>query len=71
MDDKVLDLLGTIGYNGVPSKENRNSVKKIIEYVLTSQIHVHNQICRCYPLIIYYITGQNLLVLFEIGQYWG
>ena len=31
MEDKVLDILGTVGYNGVPSRENRNTVKKIIE----------------------------------------
>ena len=31
MVDKVLDILGTVGYNGVPSRENTESVKKIIE----------------------------------------
>lgn len=33
MDDQVLDVLETVGYNGVPSRENKHSVKKIIEYV--------------------------------------
>ena len=33
MDDQVLDVLETAGYNGVPSRENKHSVKKIIEYV--------------------------------------
>ncbi|CAB3985842.1 Hypothetical predicted protein [Paramuricea clavata] len=31
MDDKVLDILETVGYNGVPSRENKDSVKKIID----------------------------------------
>lgn len=31
MENKVLDVLGAVGYNGVPSQENKNSVKKIIE----------------------------------------
>ena len=33
MDDQVLDVLETVGYNGVPSRENKHSVKKIIQYV--------------------------------------
>lgn len=31
MSDSVLDILQTIGYNGVPSREDMESVKKIIE----------------------------------------
>jgi hypothetical protein len=41
MDDKVLDILETVGYNGVPSRENKDSVKKIIEYVLKINTFAH------------------------------
>ena len=36
MEDDVLDILDTVGYNGVPSKENKDSVKKIVEQVYTT-----------------------------------
>ena len=42
MDDKVLDILGTVGYNGVPSRENKDFVKKIIEYVSEINTFTHS-----------------------------
>ena len=37
MDEKVLDILHIIGYNGVPSREDNVSVKNIIEYVMQNR----------------------------------
>ena len=34
MEDQILDTLQGIGYNGVPARENKESIKKIIEKVL-------------------------------------
>ena len=31
MEDQILDTLQGIGYNGVPARENKESIKKIIE----------------------------------------
>lgn len=31
MKDQILDTLQGIGYNGVPARENKESIKKIIE----------------------------------------
>jgi hypothetical protein len=31
LEDKVLDVLQVIGYKGVPTRENKQSVERIIE----------------------------------------
>ena len=39
LKDHVLDTLQRIGYNGVLTRENKESIKRVVEYVHHSREH--------------------------------